>query len=138
MPSVSFRHWLSCTRCSLTRLSPLIVRCLYVFSQKTITLSYCLCCIRSSQLTPYQASNLFTKHIPILFLKGMAFLHTVVTPDLDIVDLVCFAYPCDVMIQVVDEQLAQIFATLLNAYIGSQEKSPEQFWKAKMRQSHCF
>ena len=68
----------------------------------------------------------------------MAFLHTVVTPDLDIVDLVCFAYPCDVMIQVVDEQLAQIFATLLNAYIGSQEKSPEQFWKAKMRQSHCF
>ena len=45
----------------------------------------------------------FPQHLPVLFLEGMAYLHTAITPDLDIPDTMCFAYPSDVMMQVNDD-----------------------------------
>ena len=52
---------------------------------------------------PPPAGDLFPQHLPILFLEGMAYLHTAIIPDLDITDLVCFAYPSDVTMQVTED-----------------------------------
>ena len=49
------------------------------------------------------AGDLFPQHLPIFFLKGMAYLHTSIALDLDITDLVCFAYPSDVTMQVTED-----------------------------------
>ena len=59
----------------------------------------------------------FAEELPILFLVGMTLLHTAVTPDLDIADLVCFAYPCDVTMQVNDEQLTRLFDILQSLHL---------------------
>ena len=44
---------------------------------------------------PSNADNLFDDPLPIVFLKGMTLLHTLVTANLDIVDLVYFSYRND-------------------------------------------
>ena len=65
---------------------------------------------------PPPADDLFHEHLPILFLEGMAYLHTAITPDLDITDLVCFAYPSDVTMHATEEQLGQLFTTLVRLH----------------------
>ena len=67
----------------------------------------------STRTPPPPADNLFPKHLLVLFLEGMAYLHTAITPNLDITDLVCFTYPSDVTMHVTEEQLAQLFTTLV-------------------------
>ena len=62
------------------------------------------------------AGDLFPQHLPILFLEGMAYLHTALTPDLDISDLIYFTYPSDVTMQVIEDQLAHLFATLVHLH----------------------
>ena len=58
---------------------------------------------------PPPTGDLFSQHLLVLFLEGMAFLHIAITPDLDTPDLVCFTYPSDITIQVDDDHLAQLF-----------------------------
>ena len=55
----------------------------------------------------------FAEELPILFLVGMTLLHTGITPDLKIRDLVCFSYPCDVTMYVMDKgELNRLFDIL--------------------------
>ena len=68
---------------------------------------------------PPPAGDLFPQHLPVLFLEGMAFLHTVVTSDLDTPDLVCFTYPSDITMQVDDDRLTQLFTTLIHLHCAA-------------------
>ena len=73
----------------------------------------------TSIVPPPPAGDLFPQHLPVLFLKGMAFLHTAITPDLDTPDLVCFTYPSDITMQVDDDRLAQLFTTLIRLHCAA-------------------
>ena len=66
--------------------------------------------------SPPPAGDLFPEHLPVLFLEGMTYLHTAITPNLDIIDLVCFAYPSDITMHVTEEQLGQLFTTLVHLH----------------------
>ena len=46
----------------------------------------------------------------------MAYLYTTLTPDLDISDLIYFTSPSDVTMQVIEDQLAHLFATLVHLH----------------------
>ena len=73
----------------------------------------------TSTVPPPPAGNLFPQPLPVLFLEGMAFLHTAITPDLDTPDLVCFTYPSDITMQVDDDRLAQLFTTLIRLHCAA-------------------
>ena len=67
--------------------------------------------------------------------KGMVLLHPAISPDLNIVDTVYVAFPCDLTMQVNDEQLGWLFAMLQHLHLLARYLT-KKYWRLKMTQSH--
>ena len=66
-----------------------------VILEKNHQLALFMICLETFTDELLTTNNLFLEHILLLFLDNMILLHTMINPNMNIYNLVCFAYPND-------------------------------------------